>query len=94
MDESKQIIERLSKVEEFIDSLKSVERIPYNVDSAFRERLNLTNKFAVSTKSADSEDITINEAGVSVTDVLNDPDGFLKVILESGVEKAVPYYDL
>lgn len=95
MDETEQILNRLAQVEQFIDSLKASNRIPYEVDVALRERLSIgSSRFNISSKGVNSEDITIDEAGTAINDVLNDPDGWIEVVLENGLTKHVPYYDL
>lgn len=94
MDESRQILARLALLEEFVESLKSSHSIPFDVDSAFRDRLSVSATFDASTKDANSEDVTINEAGSGTSVVLNDPTGFVKARLSNGTEVALPYYSV
>lgn len=85
---------RLEALESFVASLKSAADLPFEVDSAFRERLAdlVAVRLAVSSKSLNSEDVSINEGGVATHVVLDDPDGWAAITLEDGTEVAVPYY--
>lgn len=97
MDEREQILALQAQVAELLSFKRALEAagtIPYNVDSAFRERLASQTKFGVSSKSADAEDVTINEAGAAVKEVLADPVGFIDVDLEDGTTVAVPYFSI
>lgn len=71
---------QLSELLEFKKNLQMSSRIPLAVDQAFRERLTSTlTTLSVSTKGVDTEDVTVNEGGVAIYSVMNDPDGFLEI---------------
>lgn len=76
----------------FIKSLQASHSIPLAVDQSFRERLSdLGLQIAVSTKSSDSEDRTVNEGGVASYNVLKSPDAFLQVVVAGSV-KYIPIF--
>jgi hypothetical protein len=87
---TEELLARIVSLENYINSLKSASSIPLDVDSAFRERFTVAS-FTTGQKGADTEDVSIDEAGATVHTVLNDPTGFLTVTIE-GVAYNVPYY--
>lgn len=84
---------RLNKIEEELELLKSFTTIPFDVESAFRARLNINDlaRIIVSTKSATSENQSVNESGVSSYSVLKAPDAFLQVQV-SGSTYYIPIF--
>jgi len=92
MDEQRQILARLEVVEAFMRSLQSASNIPFEVDVALRDRLNISSDFAPSTKAVSTETRAVNEAGSSTYSVPTLMDGFISANLKDGTEIAVPYY--
>lgn len=86
--------QRVQELERRLALLENGATIPYPVESAFRDRLGVGGipVIQTSTKGVDSEDVTVNEAGASTYAVMNDPDGFLKVVI-SGTTYYLPYFD-
>jgi hypothetical protein len=82
---------KLNELYDFMQSLKESSAIPQDVDAAFRERLKDLLVIEVSTKDADSEDVTVDEAGAATYQVMNDPDGFLKVTI-NGTDYNIPIF--
>lgn len=74
-----------------IDSLKNASSIPFDVGSAFEERLSKT-VTAPSTKTAASETQAVDEGGVATYSVAKPMDGFIKIFI-NGIERNVPYYN-
>ena len=76
--------EQEQQLRELTDFKRNMERsstIPLAIDQAFRERFaNIAiDEITSSSKSASSENQSVNEAGVATYSVLNPPDAFLKV---------------
>ena len=88
MDEIKQQIREL---QDFNRSLQSAHSIPLAVYQAFSERF-VNSVIMESTKSADSEDVTVNEAGAGSYAVLGDPVGFIKINV-NGKIRQIPYFN-
>lgn len=85
---------RIDQLQAEIDLLKSEHTIPYEVESAFRERLDINGlSLPLSSKSATSENRTVDEAGASSYSVLKAPDGFLETVLTDGTVRYIPIYD-
>jgi len=86
--------QKLNEVYEFIQSLKAHTTIPYEVEQAFRQRLEIDSIPLVTTdvKGADSEDLTINEGGAATKIALNDPVGFT-AIKSGGTTRYYPYFN-
>lgn len=76
---------------DFMQALKSSSTIPYEVDGAFRNRFATSLGLVVSSKGADTEDVTVNESGSSTYTVMDDPDGFLEVNI-NGTVYYLPYF--
>ncbi len=87
-------IQKLNEVYDFIQKMKASSTIPLDVDRAIRDRLGLSGipLGAVSAKTANSEDVTVNEAGAGTYAVMNDPVGFLEITLGS-TTYYVPYFN-
>lgn len=84
--------QKLNEVYEFIQSLKTSNSVPFEVDSALRERLlGDRSELEKSSKGATSENKTVDESGSSSYAVLDKPDGFLEVTV-SGTRYYIPYY--
>ncbi|MCK9370984.1 hypothetical protein M0R04_13825 [Candidatus Dojkabacteria bacterium] len=94
-----ELLQRINKLEKEIQDLKSFATIPFLVEGAFRERLgiNLISPLIISSKVVSSENITavtsVDFVGQSVgtNSVLDNPDGFLQVIV-SGTTYYIPVY--
>ena len=82
----------LEELKAWKKSLESSSSIPLNIDQAFRARFEKGSVFTVSTKGADTEDVTVDEAGLATYAVMNDPDGFLQVTV-GGTIYYLPYFD-
>lgn len=82
---------KLNEVYDFVQSLKNSTTIPLEVDTAFRERLTSISGLVVSGKTASSEDVSINEGGLALHTVLDDPVGFLQIDIGSATYY-LPYY--
>lgn len=80
--------------QEFIGNLSRFERIPLPVSQALGRKLNIRNvpRISASSKSATSEDVTVNESGASTYTVLNDPVGFVTLADLQGNTYEIPYY--
>lgn len=92
-----QIERGLEEVRERFNSLTANTRIPYEVDRAFRERFSDIIGLTVSSKSINSEDVTVVTSvnfGAQTTGtgvVLDDPDAWLQVTL-AGIPYYIPAY--
>lgn len=78
-----------------MQALKVHSQIPYQVEQAFRERLDIasfTTNIVTSSKGANSEDVSVNEAGSSSYSVMGDPVGFLKITISS-TDYYIPYFN-
>ena len=74
-------------------SLESAERIPLEVDTAFRARLGSNDVEYDPTKASSSENQAVNEGGVAAYNVLKTPDAFLKFKdKNSGTIYSIPSY--
>lgn len=76
-----------------INSLKTSATIPYDVDQSIRTRLEIDTfaKIKGSTKSASSENVTVDESGSNTFPVLGVPDGFDER-LDGNTTKYYPYW--
>lgn len=84
---------QMEGINTFIQSLKASTTIPFEVDRAFRDRFRDILTLSVSSsKTADSEDVTVNEGGSSSYAVMNDPVGFLEFTI-AGTVYYVPYFN-
>lgn len=81
------------KLTERIDKLSNATTIPFDVEGAFVKRLDLkaVTRVSVSSKSASSENQSVNEAGAAAYSVMKSPDGFLQVSV-SGTTYYLPYF--
>lgn len=92
MNELQQLKKEIEELQNWKKQLETSHSIPLNVDQAFRARLsNLVNTITVSTKGVDTEDVTVDENGVAIYSVMNDPDGFLQVTV-GGAVYYLPYF--
>jgi len=89
-----QAMQRIESLEQFASNLTETTSIPYAVEMAIRDRFQLQSAVTaeVSSKNADSEDVTVNEAGAATYAVMNDPVGFLSVTV-NGTTYYVPYFN-
>ncbi len=90
-----QILLKLAELENKVKALEAAATIPYEVDSAFRERFGLnrldSTSLIASSKGATSENHAVNEAGIATYSVLGIPDGYLEVTVGGSV-KYIPIY--
>ena len=86
-------IQEINNLKEEIKKLKSAATIPYETEQALRERLRLASFMSIygSSKSATSENQSVNESGSSSYSVLKPPDIFLQVTV-SGVLYYIPVF--
>ena len=78
--------QRIDKLEKLVTALLRVENIEFIKN--LERRLSFT-LIRSSAKALDSEDISINEAGVATKIALDDPDGWIRL----GVNQNVPIYN-
>lgn len=85
---------KLDELYVFMQSLMASSTIPLDIERALRARLGLDNipTAAVSSKGADTEDVTVNEAGASSYPVMNDPVGFIQITIGSTTYH-IPYFN-
>jgi hypothetical protein len=86
------------QLNELLTWKKSLERsstIPLPIDQSFRDRFlnNLPKQVVSDTKSSSSENQAVNEGGTATYNVLKPPDGFARVVLDTGEVVYIPYYD-
>ena len=62
---------------DFKKSLENSSTIPLQIDQSFKDRFSST--LVSSSKSATSENKSVNEAGVATYSVLNPPDAFIQI---------------
>lgn len=88
-----QIQAQIDNLQEQLDMLKANATIPYEVEQAFRTRLNIESftALAASSKTAVSETQAVNEAGTASYDVAKPMDGFRQVNI-GGSTIYIPYY--
>lgn len=77
---------RLDKLEKLVFSMVRGESL--ELVKNLERQMNFT-LIQTSSKAQDSEDVTIDEAGVSTKVALDDPDGWIKV----GPNKNIPIYN-
>lgn len=84
---------QINELREQIESLKNSATIPYDVEQSMRTRLEIDtfSKIKASSKSASSENVTVDEAGSSTYPVLGIPDGFDERI-DGTTTKYYPYW--
>lgn len=85
--------EQINDLQRQIDQLKSSTTLPLDIAEAFKIRLVdvLPGIATQTTKSATAENKTVDEAGVASYQVMNKPDGFLKVTI-TGIIYYIPYF--
>lgn len=75
-----------------LDALNNNATIPFDTGEAFKARvLSDVGVALTSTKSATSENKSVNEGGASTYDVMNKPDGFLEISILGNIYY-VPYF--
>ncbi len=87
---NEELLKRIEELENFKRSLEASQTIPLSVDQSFKGRFGLP-AVILSTKSAGSENKSVNEAGGSIYDVLKPPDAFTQVVI-SGVTYYIPVF--
>lgn len=84
MNELEQLKKEVADLKAKWASLESADSISLSIDQAFRARfLSGGVGLSVSTKTLNSEDILIDEAGNGTSTVLDDPDYWLKVTINN-----------
>lgn len=91
MNELLQLKQRIEKLEEELNKLRSSTTIPFEVDRAFRDRFKNILAISVSAKGASTEDQAVDEGGSATYSVMGDPDGFLQVSI-AGTIYYLPYF--
>lgn len=88
---NEELQKKIEVLEQEIQALKASSTIPFEVDTAFTDRLKLStySKVLLSSKSSSSEQIAVNSA--SSTPVLLGPDAFLQVTI-SGTIYYIPAF--
>lgn len=81
MNELEQLQNRIEELENWKLSMEKSFSIPLEIQQSFKKRFidPISQPITLSTKSVDSEDITINEAGAATKVALDDPDAFLQL---------------
>jgi hypothetical protein len=76
-----------------INALKAQATIPYDVEQAFINRLNIRSftPLTVGSKALSSENQSVNEAGSATYSVLKTPKGWLQVII-ANTAYYIPYF--
>lgn len=85
------LIKRIEELEKFKKSLEASTSIPQPVYAAFKDRFSDIVGITVSAKGANSEDVTVDEAGSNTYAVMNDPVGFLQVRINNTIYY-IPYF--
>jgi hypothetical protein len=88
-----ELVRQVEELRKEVARLGNASQIPFDVEMALRERLGIGNvvSASVSSKDANSEDITIDESGGAIKVALNDPVGFIAIELNNTTYQ-VPYY--
>ena len=90
---NEELLARIEKLENFIESLQASHKVPLNVHRALKVRIGLSK----SGKGVDTEDVTVVSSvnfgaqTVGTTVVLDDPDIYLEVNID-GIVYYVPAY--
>lgn len=84
-------LQKLNEVYDFMQSLKSANTIPLEIDRSFKSRFSQNLGINASSKSASSENQHVDESGSSGYNVLKSPDGFDQRV-DNGVTKHYPYF--
>lgn len=82
--------QQLKELKQEFEKLTASSTIPYDVEQAFRTRLDDLS-LKVSSKSSSSENQAVNEGGGASYNVLKNPDGFLELQKDSQVYY-IPYF--
>lgn len=80
---------KILELEAKIKALEADSTIPYDVEQAFRGRLQISSTITSSAKGATSETIAVNSATATLVQLA--PDAFLQVTVGGGV-KYIPIY--
>lgn len=90
----KELENRIQALEASLARLNNTTSIPWEFEQALRDRLALGTVIVASTssKGANSEDVTVNEAGTNTYAVMNDPVGFIKLTF-NGTDYYIPYFN-
>lgn len=83
---------QIDKLQSQLDALRNNATIPYEIGEAFKARvLTDVSPVATSGKGASTENVSINEAGISTHTVLGAPDGFVQATI-NGTVYYIPYF--
>ena len=85
--------EQINALKAEIELLKNTTSIPYEIDAAFRNRLNidlLAKLLTQTDKSATAENVTTSAGGGNI--VLGAPDGFLVYTDSTATARYIPFY--
>lgn len=97
MDQETQIliqtlVQRVVELERVVRTFNNNATIPLDIGAAFRDRiLGDVGLVITSSKSATSENKTVNEAGAAAYSVMDKPDGFLQVTINGSIYY-LPYF--
>jgi len=88
-----ELASRIEALEMEVQNLKASATIPYEVDTAFRERLGIADLATLtgSTKTAASETQAVSESGSGSYSVAKPMDGFREFVVGGSV-LYIPYY--
>lgn len=87
---NEELLNRINALQAEIDMLKSVHTIPFEVEGAFRERLNIA--ISSSSKTVASETQSVNEAGAGTYNVPKIFDSFVETVLADGTTVYIGIY--
>lgn len=90
-----ELLMRIEQLEAQLNALKAAATIPYDIEQALRTRLKISSFIPIvtqTTKTADSEDATVDTGGgLSTEVVMKDPTGFLQVTI-ANTAYYIPYF--
>lgn len=87
MNELQLLKKEIEDIKNWKRSLEMSHSIPLNIDQSFRARFKNIGGSAIeqSTKSATSENRTVNESGSATYDVLKAPDTFIQTLVNGTI---------
>ena len=88
-----EIQRQLNEIRAELDLLKASTTIPFEVESALRERFGLADFTPLSTSTKSVDDVTqaVNEGGIATYSVAKAPDGFRQILI-NGTLLYIPFY--
>jgi len=81
---------RIAQLENELKQLKATATFPFEVEKAIKDRLGGV-ALVLSGKTAASENVLVNEAGVATHDVMRTPDNFLEIVV-NGTTYYIPAF--